>query len=274
MMIEPQSSLLGSVRTGEVPRRTILVTGGGSGIGAASARLVARDFTHIGLLDKDEAAARRVQEEIAAAGGSAEVIVADVSDEGQMRQAVSAFASRAGRLDGVIISAGINGVWAPIDDLRPEEFDHTLAINLRGTYLTLHFTVPHLKKAGGSIVIISSVNGVRTFSSPGASAYAASKAAQFALANQLALELARFQIRVNTVCPGHTKTGIGLTSRTRNQTEAEYPASYPLGKIPLTGGAPAEAVDVAEAVAFLMSERARHISGSPLFVDGAASILT
>ena len=255
-------------------KKVVLITGGGSGIGAASARQIAADCAHVGILDQNENSASAVLASIIGNRGTGEVIVADVTDHIQMQQSIQDFANRRGRLDGVVISAGINGVWAPIDDLLPDEFDHTIAINLRGTYLTLHFAVPYLKVAGGSVVIISSVNGVRTFSSAGASAYAASKAAQLAIGNQLSLELARYKIRVNTVCPGHTNTGIGQTSRTRNQAESEYPANYALGKIPLTGGIPAEACDVAEAVAFLMSDRARHISGSSLFVDGAGSILT
>jgi NAD(P)-dependent dehydrogenase (short-subunit alcohol dehydrogenase family) len=101
------------------------------------------------------------------------------------------------------LTAGINGVWTPIDELKPEEWDKTIDINLKGTYLTVHFAVPYLKQAGGgSILITSSVNGTRTFSNPGASAYSTSKAGQVAFMKMIALELGRHHIRCNAICPG------------------------------------------------------------------------
>jgi NAD(P)-dependent dehydrogenase (short-subunit alcohol dehydrogenase family) len=111
-----------------------------------------------------------------------------------------------GRLDVLFANAGINGVWAPIEELRPAEWDKTIAVNLRGTYLTIHHAVPLMKARGGSILITSSINGTRTFTSAGASAYATSKAAQLALGQMLALELARHRIRVNIICPGAITT--------------------------------------------------------------------
>src|SRR5690606_27877879 len=110
------------------------------------------------------------------------------------------------RLDIIVANAGINGVWAPIDQLTPEEWDKTVAINLRGTFLTLHYGVPAMKAKGGSIVIVSSINGTRTFSNPGTSAYASTKAGQLALGQIAALELAKHRIRVNVVCPGAIET--------------------------------------------------------------------
>ena len=93
----------------------------------------------------------------------------DVSDPGAVEEAVTQTVERFGRLDIVFANAGINGVWAPLEELTPEEWDRTLGINLKGTFLTLHYAIPHLKQAGGgSILITSSVNGNRTFSNPGA----------------------------------------------------------------------------------------------------------
>ncbi|MBP2443597.1 NAD(P)-dependent dehydrogenase (short-subunit alcohol dehydrogenase family) [Rhizobium leguminosarum] len=86
-----------------------------------------------------------------------------------------------GGLDIVVANAGISGVWAPIDGLKPDEWDKTIAVNLRGTYLTLHLTAPHLKRRGGSIIVVSSINGTRTFTTPGATAYTATKAGQLAM---------------------------------------------------------------------------------------------
>src|SRR5208337_2415129 len=124
---------------------------------------------------------------------------------------------RFGQLNIVFANAGINGTWAPIDDLRPEEWDKTMRVNLRGTYLTIHYTVPHLKKAGGgSIFVTSSINGTRYFANSGATAYSVSKAGQFAMVQMLAVELGPSNIRVNVICPGSIQTEIHENTQERN----------------------------------------------------------
>ena len=191
-----------------------------------------------------------------------------------MKDAVERIASAWGRLDIVVANAGINGVWAPIDDLQPQEWDKTIAINLRGTYLTLHYAVPHLKAAGGgSIVVVSSINGTRTFTTAGATAYAATKAAQLAMVQQLALELGKSKIRINAVCPGLIETNIPDSTIKRNQDAARIPVIWPEGDIPITGGKAGTSEDVAEIIAFLASDHARHITGSPVWIDGGQSLL-
>lgn len=254
--------------------KVALVTGAGSGIGKASAMMLAARGAFVGLLGRTEDELQEVLLAIETAGGEGRVLVADISDETAMRDAVEALWSAAGRLDVVVANAGINGTWAPIDELRPEEFDQTISVNLRGTYLTLHHAVPKLKKTGGgSIVVVSSINGTRTFTSPGATAYSATKAAQLAMVQQLALELGDDHIRINAVCPGAISTSIDDNTQIRNREDAEVPVHFPEGDIPLTGGKPGEAADVAEVIAFLVSDRARHISGSPIWIDGGQSLL-
>ena len=122
-----------------------LVTGAGSGIGKAVAERLVRKNVTVGVLGRSESELRETFNKIVADGGKAIVLVADISDEKQMRRAVQQLVDDTGRLDIVVANAGINGVWAPIDDLQPSEWDQTIAVNLRGTYLTLHLTVPHLK---------------------------------------------------------------------------------------------------------------------------------
>ncbi|MCA1970396.1 MAG: SDR family oxidoreductase [Rhizobium sp.] len=254
--------------------KVALVTGAGSGIGKASAMMLAARGAFVGLLGRTEDELQQVLLAIETAGGEGRVLVADISDETAMRDAVEGLWSAAGRLDMVVANAGINGTWAPIDELRPEEFDQTISVNLRGTYLTLHHAVPKLKKTGGgSIVVVSSINGTRTFTSPGATAYSATKAAQLAMVQQLALELGDDHIRINAVCPGAISTSIDDNTQIRNREDAEVPVHFPEGDIPLTGGTPGEAADVAEVIAFLVSDRARHISGSPIWIDGGQSLL-
>ena len=257
----------------ELEGRVALVTGAGSGIGKAAALRFAQEGALVGVLSHTEDEIREVAREIEASGGKAIPLVADVADEGQMRQAVEQLAQAHGRLDIVFANAGINGVWAPIDEIQPEEWDRTINTNLRGTYLTLHYAVPHLKKAGGSIVITASINGSRTFTSAGATAYSATKAAQVAMAQMLAVELAKHRIRVNVVCPGRIGTEISENTTKRNTEEAEVPAEYPAGPIPLTGEEAGTSEEVAELVLFLASDRSRHITGTPVWIDGGQSLL-
>jgi NAD(P)-dependent dehydrogenase (short-subunit alcohol dehydrogenase family) len=257
----------------ELEGRVALVTGAGSGIGKAAALRFAQEGALVGALSHTEDEIRAVAREIEGAGGKAIPLVADVADEGQMRQAVAQLAQAYGRLDIVFANAGINGVWAPIDEIQPEEWDRTINTNLRGTYLTLHYAVPHLKKAGGSIVITASINGSRTFTSAGATAYSATKAAQVAMAQMLAVELAKHRIRVNVVCPGRIGTEISENTTKRNTQEAEVPAEYPAGPIPLTGEEAGTSEEVAELVLFLATDRSRHITGTPVWIDGGQSLL-
>jgi NAD(P)-dependent dehydrogenase (short-subunit alcohol dehydrogenase family) len=251
-----------------------LVTGAGSGIGKATALRLAAEGCAVGALTHTPEDAEQVVREIEAQGGRALALVADVADAEQVGQAVGELARTYGRIDHVFANAGINGVWSPIDELTPDEWDRTINTNLRGTYLTLHHAVPHLKRAGGgAIVITASVNGTRIFSNAGATAYSCTKAAQVAMTKMLALELAKFRIRVNVVCPGKIETNIEDSTTHRDPEIAGEPVEYPEGKIPLTDGEPGTADGVADLVLFLLSDRARHITGTPVWIDGAESLL-
>ncbi|WP_411033643.1 SDR family oxidoreductase [Shinella sp. BYT-45] len=254
--------------------KVALVTGAGSGIGKATALALARHGASVGVLSRTGNEIEAVATEIRSLGGEARVLEADVADEASMRAAVKELADTFGGLDIVVANAGINGVWAPIDDLKPDEWDETIAINLRGTYLTLHLTVPYLRKAGeGAIIVVSSINGTRTFSTPGATAYSATKAAQVAMVQQLALELGKARIRVNAVCPGAIETNIDENTEQRGAGEAGIPVVWPEGDIPVSHGKPGTADEVADAILFLASSKARHITGIPLWIDGGQGLL-
>lgn len=256
-----------------VRNKVAFVTGAGSGIGRAAAELIARDGAKVALVSRDEAELREVEEAIRRQGGEAMSVICDVSVAEDVEKAIRETVARWGRLDLVFANAGINGTWAPIDQITPDEWDQVMAVNLRGAYLTLHYAVPHLKKRGGSVVITSSVNGTRMFSNVGASAYATTKAGQVALAKMLALELGQDRIRVNVICPGWITTNIEESTDKSKLDEEQKLAEYPEGVVPLTKGDPGTAEQVAELVKFLFSDASSHISGTEIWIDGAQSLL-
>lgn len=253
--------------------KVALITGAGSGLGKAAAELLAASGAQVGALGRTRDEVARVAEGIAAKGGEAIPLEADVSDHGQVARAIDTLVEHYGRLDIVFANAGVNGVWAPLEELAPEEWTKTLAVNLTGTFLTVKYATPHLKRQGGSIIITSSVNGTRMFSNTGASAYATSKAGQVAFAKMIALELAQARVRVNVICPGAIETSIDENTEQRNLEAVREPVEFPEGKIPLTDGEPGSSEQVAQLVLFLASDASSHISGTEIFIDGAQSLL-
>jgi len=190
----------------ELAGKVALVTGAGSGIGKATAILLAQQGARVAALSHTADEVEQTVAEIERSGKEAIATVADTTQEDQMQKAVQQMLDRWGRIDIVFANAGINGVWAPIEELSLADWTRTITTNLTGTFLTLKYTVPHLKKQGGSIVITSSVNGTRVFSNTGATAYSATKAGQVAITKMLAVELGPHNIRVNVVCPGYILT--------------------------------------------------------------------
>ncbi|NMA99619.1 MAG: SDR family oxidoreductase [Phyllobacteriaceae bacterium] len=254
--------------------KVALVTGAGSGIGKAAALALGREGASVVAMSRTQEEVDETAAEIIDAGGKAIAVEADTTDEASMRALVSRTIEKFGRLDIVVANAGINGVWAPIEDLKPDEWDKTITVNLKGTYLTLHLTVPELEKAGGgSIIVVSSINGTRTFTTAGATAYSATKAGQVAMVQQLALELAEHRIRINAVCPGAIESEISDNTQQRKAEEAEVPVEFPEGDIPLTGGKPGTSEDVADVILFLASDASKHITGTPIWIDGGQSLL-
>lgn len=250
-----------------------LVTGAGSGIGRAAAVLLAEHGAKVGLLSRTRDELESAADEIEANGGEALILEADISQPGEMQKAVNQIDERWGRLDVVFANAGINGKWAPLDELTPDDWDKTLDVNLKGTFLTVRYALPLLKRQGGSVIITSSVNGTRMFSNSGATAYACSKAAQVTFAKMTALELAKDRIRVNVICPGAIETEISENTEAEDVEQAREPVEYPEGKIPLTDGQPGTSQQVAELVLFLASDASSHITGTPVWIDGGQSLL-
>lgn len=253
--------------------KVALVTGAGSGIGKAAAQLLAKEGAKIAALGRTEDELKETVDEIQGDHGEALAVVADISQPNQMQQAIQQTVDKWGQIDIVFANAGINGVWAPLEELEPEEWDKTLNINLKGTFLTVKYAVPYLKKKGGSVIVTSSVNGTRIFSNTGATAYSCSKAAQVAFTKMVALELAKHRIRVNVICPGAIETDIGESTEQRDLERVKEPVEFPEGKIPLTDGKPGTSEQVAQLVLFLASDASSHITGTEVWIDGAESLL-
>jgi NAD(P)-dependent dehydrogenase (short-subunit alcohol dehydrogenase family) len=258
---------------GKLDGKVALITGAGSGIGAAAAIMLAQEGARIGALSRTKDELQKVVDEVNRVGSEGLVLEADISNPQDMEAACKKLVDRFGRLDIVFANAGVNGVWAPLEELTPEEWDHTLDINLKGTFLTAKYAVPFLKKQGGSVIITSSVNGTRIFSNTGASAYSSSKAGQVAFTKMIALELAKHRIRVNVICPGAITTEIDESTTKRGVEKEKEPVEYPEGKIPLTDGEPGTSEQVAQLVLFLASDDSNHISGTEIWIDGTESLL-
>lgn len=252
--------------------RVALVTGGGSGIGRAAAIELGRQGASVAVLSRQQGRIDDACAEVIAAGGQAIGISADVTSEDELAAAVRRIDETWGQLDAVVANAGANGVFAPLDELTLDEWNHTMATNLTSTFLTTRASLPLLKRQGGAIVVVSSVNGSRNFNYPGAVAYSTSKAGQVAFTKMVALELAQHRIRINVVCPGAIRTNIDEATHPRNIDTIRWPIQFPKGTSPLAGG-PADPAQVGRVIAFLLSDAADHVSGTEMWVDAAESLL-
>ncbi|MEK3734693.1 MULTISPECIES: SDR family oxidoreductase [Paenibacillus] len=255
--------------------KTAIITGAGSGIGKAAALKLAAEGANVALFDLLDDRTNETEAEInAIRNGAARAFDVDTSDPARVEKAVLETVQIFGGVDIVFANAGINGVLAPIEEMELKDWEKTLQVNLNGTFLTVKYCIPHLKQRGaGSIIVTSSVNGTRTFSGFGMGAYSTTKAGQVAFAKMAALELARYKIRVNVICPGAISTNIDQsTKKSEELEEIVIPVEYPEGSQPLKNG-PGKPEEVADLVAFLASEESRHITGAQIFIDGAESLL-
>lgn len=253
--------------------KVALITGGASGIGRATAHEFARHGARIFIVDLAEESLETTRQELCSAGATVQTLVADVSQDESMFLAVQRVEELYGQLDIVYANAGVNGAWGSVEELDAQDFDLTIGVNLKGTFLTIKHTVPLLKRNGGSILITASINGTSTFGLSGASLYGASKAGQIALTKMLAVELGPYKIRVNAICPGAIKTQIHQGTTRKKMNEKRIRAHFPDGMHPLTGHDFGDAIQVARTALFLASEMADHITGEVLVIDGGASLI-
>jgi NAD(P)-dependent dehydrogenase (short-subunit alcohol dehydrogenase family) len=249
--------------SGEFAGKVALVTGGGSGIGAAAARAFAAAGAIVAILDRDTAAAESVAGDIIARGGRAEGHMLDVADGAAFAWLASVIAGRQGGIDILVNSAGTI-TRDTIARMPAEAWERVMAVNLRGPFNGIRAVLPHLRaRGGGAVVNIASIAG-RRISFGGGAHYSASKAGLLGFTRHAAYELAPDHIRVNAVCPGPTATGFGGAMPSA-ETRAQRARKIPLGRM-------VEPEDIAEAVLFLAGDRARMCTGIALDVDGGVLV--
>ena len=241
--------------------KVAFVTGGSAGMGAATARAFAEAGAAVAIADLDGGAADRFAAELSAAGHSALAVQCDVSDEGQVENAVARTVEAFGSLDMAFNNAGI--MLPPVDsaDESAEAFDKIVAVNLRGVWASMkHELVQMRKQRSGAIVNCSSLGGL--VGGSGRATYHASKHGVIGQAKSVALQYAPLGVRVNAVCPGTIETPMVARMTAGGELDPEASlASIPLGRL----GRPEE---IAAAVLWLCSDAASYVTGVALPVDG------
>ena len=251
--------------THEFHHRLALVTGATSGIGRATARLLAEKGATVVATGRNEAALETLMDESSGAEGEIHRVPGDLTDagfRGRLVEFTEEAAKRTGGLHLLVNAAGIIGSGS-VETTSLEAFDHMMDINVRGLYDLTHRCLPLLEPAEGAVVNVSSVTGTRAF--PGVLAYCVSKAAVDQMTRCMALDLAAKKIRVNAVNPGVVKTNLhrngGMDEESYRAFLERSAATHPLGR----AGEPEE---VAELIAFLGSDKAGWITGECVAIDG------
>lgn len=244
--------------------RTALITGGGSGIGEAAAYAFHRAGYHVAIAGRRQQELDRVAAACLEGGGEVLTIAGDISDESDVERMVAATLAKFGRLDAAFNNAGIEGAFAPITDLTADDFDATMAVNLKGTWLLCKHEIAAMTRLGHGGAIVNTSSWLAQGAFPGSSIYSASKAALDGMIRALAQETAPAGVRINNVNPGVIDTPM---FRRFADDEAAQPfmAHTPMRRL----GSPDEVADV---VLWLCSDSARFITGQHIAVDGGYTI--
>lgn len=240
--------------------RVVAVTGAASGIGRATAQLFASEGAHVACLDVQEDGVREAAAQIMRAGGKALASRLDVSDPASVRAAIEATVRHFGTLHTLVNAAGI-GSFVRFEDTSLEEWNRVIGVNLTGTFLTCQAALPHLLAADApSIVNVSSIAGIK--GQAYSSAYGASKGGVALFTRGLANEFAKRKLRVNAVCPGGVITPMLAGFRLEGLDDAL------IARMQNPAQTLAEPIQIANLIVFLASERAAHITGATVVIDG------
>jgi len=243
-----------------VSNRVVVITGGSSGIGKATAKLFARDGEHVVILSRTEKAGAETAAEIQADGGSALYLKTDIGFEDQVEASFARAAEKFGRIDILFANAAVQ-INKPVYETTKEDWDQMISANLTGTFLCCKVASKYMmKQKSGCIVICSSGHAFMSY--PGYTGYAATKGGQVSFMHACAIDLAPYGIRVNCIVPGATDSPL-LKYHFSKHPEEEQRI---LQKIPLGRFATGE--DIARGVRFLASPDASYVAGSCLMVEG------
>ena len=242
--------------------KIVIVTGATSGIGRATAEAFGRENASVVLVGRNTVVLKEASEAVRAAGGSAVACQADVTASDAPDRIVRAAVDRFGGIDVVVNAAGVIATGA-LEATSDETWDAMMAINLRAPFRLMRAAAPHLTARKGSVVNVSSVNGLRSF--PGVLAYCVSKAAIDQLTRCAALEMAPLGVRINSVNPGVTVTNL---HRRSGMDDAQYAAFLERSKSTHPLGRPGQPDDIVGMILFLASDRASWMTGETIPIDG------
>ena len=247
--------------------KTVIVTGGGGGIGGAACHRFASEGAKVAVFDMNLASAEKVAASIAAAGGKAQAFACDITQRDQVDAAIAATQAAFGSIDVLVNNAGWD-IFKPFTKTVPAEWDKLIAINLVGALHMLHAVLPIMAtKGGGRVVNIASDAG--RVGSSGEAVYAACKGGLISLSKTLAREHARHNITVNVICPGPTDTALldGFKEGAANPEKLmeAFARAIPLGRI-------GQASDLAGSIAFMASDDAGFVTGQVLSVSGGLTM--
>lgn len=247
--------------------RRAIVTGGGSGIGRASALQLAAEGAAVAVVDARAEAAEAVGDELRAAGATALALVADVGDERSVADAVARAVAAFGGLDTVVAAAGIARGSTSTDELTLEDWETSIRVNLTGVFLTIKHTVPHLVAAGGGSIV--TIGSVASLVAAGRSVgYDASKGGVLQLTRFVAVEYVDQGIRANCVCPGPVATDLGANTEALYGAQARPRVRPASTRIDRPMARPGEPSEIAKVVAFLASDDASFVTGTYVAADG------
>ncbi|WP_055495702.1 SDR family NAD(P)-dependent oxidoreductase [Streptomyces sp. TP-A0356] len=250
-------------------KHVVIVTGGGTGIGEATARLMCGQGHHVVVSGRRAEPLRRVEQETGALAYPSDVADPDAAS-GLVRATLAAY----GRLDGLVLNAGI-GRGGSVGDMSLEDWDEVMRTNLTGPLLLLRAAIPHLLETRGAVVAVASVSALRNGTSN--APYATSKAALLQLCRSVAVDYGRRGLRANIVCPSWVRSEMADRRMARFAEEMSMrgglEAAYAEATMPLPMGRPGEPREIAEAISWLLSPAASYVNGAVLTVDGGATAL-